>query len=155
MKQNSSIAQAIAAQLRLRNSTEQYFRLRLGRERRRGGAREMGVAGRRENVSFWVLDGFIKTSASSLERNGGDDETRTRDLCRDSNTYLQQLKRLPETAKNLKIRSSRKHLGLAFGLEPAPSRLSTAECWPNCLFEISKKKLRYGSSGVRRGMVEV
>jgi hypothetical protein len=34
-------------------------------------------------VPFWVLDGFLEISANLLERNGGDDETRTRDLCRD------------------------------------------------------------------------
>jgi hypothetical protein len=37
-----------------------------------------------KNVPFWVLDGLAKISASALEKAGGDDETRTRDLCRDS-----------------------------------------------------------------------
>ena|ERR1700730_4991237 len=47
---------------------------------RRG--REEGAQKGNENVPFWILDGFAKTSVS-LGMNGGDDETRTRDLCRD------------------------------------------------------------------------
>ena len=52
--------------------------------------------------------------------NGGDDETRTRDLCRDSNyKYLQQLTRLQGTAKYLIIRRSQVEFGLEFGLKTA------------------------------------
>ena len=35
-------------------------------------------------MPFWVLDSFRGIRSTLLERNGGDDETRTRDLCRDS-----------------------------------------------------------------------
>src|SRR6266481_454748 len=34
------------------------------------------------------------------------------------------------------------------------SRCGRRNAWPNLLFEISKRKLRYGSSGALRGMVE-
>jgi hypothetical protein len=33
---------------------------------------------------FRVLDGFTEIGLTALEKAGGDDETRTRDLCRDS-----------------------------------------------------------------------
>src|SRR5579871_1925702 len=38
---------------------------------------------RARNVHSSCLDGFNEIRLSDLEKNGGDDETRTRDLCRD------------------------------------------------------------------------
>jgi hypothetical protein len=48
------------------------------------GQDEKGHKKGHENVPFWVFDGFTKTSCKSFGKNGGDDETRTRDLFRDS-----------------------------------------------------------------------
>jgi hypothetical protein len=56
-------------------------------------------------------------SSYVIEKNGGDDGTRTRGLCRDGhNKYLQQLTRLLGTAKYLQVRVSRLNLGLEIGL---------------------------------------
>jgi hypothetical protein len=62
-----------------------------------------------------------------FRKNGGDDETRTRDLCRDSGNYkyLQQLTRLPGTAKYLIIRRSQIEFGLEFGLKTAAAHGET------------------------------
>jgi hypothetical protein len=55
--------------------------------------------------------------------NGGDDETRTRDLCRDRDIkYSQQLTRLLGAAKYVIVPRSRTNLGLAFGLKIELSR---------------------------------
>jgi hypothetical protein len=92
--------------------------------------RKKNDAGRSGYHLMWIflcIAPIFQKSRISFGKNGGDDETRnSRPLPRQSgnNKYLQQLTRLPGTAKYLKIRSSRRDLGLAFGLK----RPRNSEC---------------------------
>ena len=66
---------------------------------------EKGAKGR-ETCPFCALDGFNEIRLTALKRNGGDDETRTRDLCRDSETALgftgtYKLRRPPKSLQNV------------------------------------------------------
>jgi hypothetical protein len=91
---------------------------------------EKGHKKGRENVPFWVMDGFAEISAT-LGMNGGDDETRTRDLCRNSSKNFKAIRTGATAFIPTSISIATMELGLERvtrldGLDSLPSSLNKA-----------------------------